>query len=226
MRQIRPQYGMPPTRWRHGWITHRLRAQSPGSFAIWRVSLGPALLTLVALLLAGCAKKPGVQTGVPRVQTGEAGAMGPESKMEEEKIAKPAPIREVPVTLGPAKRPEPRPGAPAAKDSPLKDVFFDFGEAILREDAKQTLNENIQWLKANPQVSIMVEGHCDERGTNEYNLALGERRARAVRDFLAARGIDAKRIATISYGEERPFVLGHDESAWKWNRRGHFVVRR
>jgi len=71
----------------------------------------------------------------------------------------------------------------------------------------------------------VVEGHADERGTNEYTLALGERRATAVRDYLVAAGIAADRIRTISYGEERPFVLGHDESAWRWNRRGHFVPK-
>jgi peptidoglycan-associated lipoprotein len=109
-----------------------------------------------------------------------------------------------------------------AEESPLKDVFFDFRESALREDAKQTLKNNIQWLKANPRAQILIEGHADERGTNEYNLALGERRAKAIRDFLVAGNIHAKRVSIISYGEERPFVLGHDESAWKWNRLGHF----
>ncbi|MBW8058719.1 MAG: peptidoglycan-associated lipoprotein Pal, partial [candidate division NC10 bacterium] len=99
-------------------------------------------------------------------------------------------------------------------------------KSVLREDAKQALDANVQWLKANSEARITVEGHCDERGTNEYNVALGQRRARAVRDYLVAGGIDAKRITTISYGEERPFVQGHDESAWKWNRRGHFVMAR
>ncbi len=169
----------------------------------WRISwLGPVLLVVVALLLAGCPKRPEVEEGKP-------GAMGAE------KIAKPAePMKEQPVT----------PPAPPTVQTPLKDVFFDFDKAVLREDAKKTLNENIQWLKANPAVRIVIEGHCDERGTNEYNLALGERRAKAVRDYLVAGGIDAKRISTISYGEERPFVLGHDESAWKFNRRAHFVA--
>jgi peptidoglycan-associated lipoprotein len=139
-----------------------------------------------------------------------AGARG---RVEEEKIAKRPTIREVPVT--PTQR---------EKDSPLKDVFFDFDKAVLREDAKQTLAENIQWLRANPRVRIQVEGHSDERGTNEYNLALGDLRAKTVRDFLVAGGVNAKRISVISYGEERPFVLGHDEEAWQWNRRGHFVV--
>jgi peptidoglycan-associated lipoprotein len=111
---------------------------------------------------------------------------------------------------------------PAA--APLKDVFFDFDKSNIRDDQKAALNEDVAWLKANSRVKITLEGHCDERGTAEYNLGLGERRAKAVKDYLVAAGIAADRIATISYGKERPFVLGHDESAWKWNRRGHFVV--
>lgn len=108
--------------------------------------------------------------------------------------------------------------------TPLRDVFFDFDRAALDNEAKAVLDGNVSWLKANPEVRVVVEGHCDERGTNEYNLALGERRATRVRDYLIAAGIDPGRISTISYGEERPFVLGHDESAWKWNRRAHFVA--
>lgn len=108
--------------------------------------------------------------------------------------------------------------------SPLQDAFFAFDRSALRKDAKAVLNQNAEWLKGNREAKIVVEGHCDERGTNEYNLALGERRAAAVRDYLVAAGIDPGRISTISYGEERPFVLGHDESAWKWNRRAHFLL--
>ena len=114
----------------------------------------------------------------------------------------------------------------AAKESPLKDIFFDFDKAEIRPDAKGLLAEDIAWLKAHPKAVITIEGHCDERGTSEYNLGLGERRAKATKDYLVASGIDGKRIATVSYGKERPFVLGHDESAWKWNRKAHFVVTR
>jgi peptidoglycan-associated lipoprotein len=106
----------------------------------------------------------------------------------------------------------------------LKDVFFDFDMSNIRDDQKAALSDNVSWLKANSRVKMTVEGHCDERGTVEYNLGLGERRAKAVKDYLVAAGIAADRVATISYGKERPFVLGHDESAWKWNRRGHFAI--
>jgi peptidoglycan-associated lipoprotein len=116
--------------------------------------------------------------------------------------------------------------APGATASPLQDVFFEFDKATVRDDQKEALNQNLAWLKRNSQSKITVEGHCDERGATEYNLALGERRAKAVKDYLVAAGVPADRLATVSYGEERPFVLGHDESAWKWNRRGHFVISR
>jgi peptidoglycan-associated lipoprotein len=114
--------------------------------------------------------------------------------------------------------------APAPEAPPLKDVFFDFDMATIRPDQRPALDENLAWLKSNSQASITVEGHCDERGTPEYNIALGERRAKAVKDYLVAGGVEEARIRTVSFGEERPFVLGHDESAWKWNRRGRFVI--
>ncbi len=110
------------------------------------------------------------------------------------------------------------------KVSPLQDIFFDFDKSEIRPDAKASLAEDITWLKAHPEAAIAIEGHCDERGTTEYNLGLGERRAKATRDYLVASAIDGKRITTVSYGKERPFVLGHDETAWKWNRRAHFVI--
>lgn len=110
------------------------------------------------------------------------------------------------------------------EEAALQDIFFDFDKSDIRSDAKASLDKNIAWLKTNAAVRIVVEGHCDERGTIEYNLALGNRRAKAGRDYLVAAGIDAKRISTISYGKERPFCPGHDEKAWQCNRRDHFVV--
>ena len=109
--------------------------------------------------------------------------------------------------------------------APLKDVFFDYDKSALREDQKATLGEDVAWLKRNAEAKVLIEGHCDERGTAEYNLVLGERRSKAVKDSLITGGVEADRISIISYGKERPFVLGHDESAWKWNRRGHVVLQ-
>lgn len=106
----------------------------------------------------------------------------------------------------------------------LKDAFFDSSLSELRIDARDALAADAQWLQAHPTVRITIEGHCDERNTAEYNLALGWRRANAVRDYLVSLGVAAGRIATISYGEERPFAEGHDEASWAQNRRAHVVV--
>jgi peptidoglycan-associated lipoprotein len=99
-------------------------------------------------------------------------------------------------------------------------VFFDFDQSVVREDGRATLNRQAEWLKKYTNYQITIEGHCDERGTREYNLALGERRATAVRQYLAAQGIPAQRIKTISYGKERPDAVGSDEGSWARNRRG------
>jgi len=106
----------------------------------------------------------------------------------------------------------------------LQDVFFDTDRYDLKPEAREQLVANSTWLQQHTTVKILVEGHCDERNTREYNLALGERRANAVRDYLIFLGVVPNRIRTISYGEERPFALGHDESAWHLNRRSHFVI--
>lgn len=155
----------------------------------------------------------------------EPSAEGASSAAPAEPVAT-APVAPARVAPPPAPAPEPAVVAEAPKPPELtvKDIFFDFDQSVIREDSRKTLADNIQWLMANAAAKVTLEGHCDERGSSEYNLALGERRARVTRDFLVAAGIDAGRISTISYGKERPFVLGHDESAWKWNRRAHFVV--
>lgn len=113
----------------------------------------------------------------------------------------------------------------AEKASPLKDIFFDFDKSSIRTEMAKSLAENVRWLKANPTASIIIEGHCDERGTVEYNQALGQRRAMSVKNYLVAAGISARRMKVVSYGKERSFTPGHDESAWKWNRRAHFVLQ-
>jgi len=99
-------------------------------------------------------------------------------------------------------------------------VFFDFDKFNVRPDQRSTLDKQVAWMKANPSVTVVVEGHCDERGTREYNLALGERRANAVKDYMAASGVNPERIQVISYGKERPVALGSTDEAWSQNRRG------
>ena len=105
-----------------------------------------------------------------------------------------------------------------------EDVFFEFDSAVLLAEAQAILKKKAEWLINNPDVTAIIEGHCDERGTNEYNLALGERRAESAKTFLMDLGIAGSRLNCISYGEERPVDPGHNEEAWSKNRRGHFTI--
>lgn len=106
----------------------------------------------------------------------------------------------------------------------LQDAFYSFDEATLTTDAQAALTASANWLKRNAQYNVLIEGHCDERGTEQYNLALGDRRANSAKDYMVALGVDANHIRTVSYGEERPFDTGHDEAAWAKNRRAHLVI--
>jgi peptidoglycan-associated lipoprotein len=119
---------------------------------------------------------------------------------------------------------------PAVKDFvesvALKDIHFDFDRYEIRPDDAQILDANAEWLKTHPEYLLLVEGHADERGTSEYNLALGDRRARASVNYLVAQGVKANRITTISYGEMRPLCRESSESCWSENRRSHFAVQR
>jgi peptidoglycan-associated lipoprotein len=133
-------------------------------------------------------------------------------------VAVPAPPAPAPVEARPA------PQDFSAADA-LKPVYFDFDRSDIRPSEKSVLDANAAWLQANGDVLLIVEGHCDERGTEAYNLALGERRARSARDYLVAQGVAANRITTISYGEERPVCREHNEDCWSQNRRAAFVVK-
>jgi len=200
------------------------------SYARLRVLI-PVGVLVASFALLGCPKRPEVIQAAP-APAGPGAAMAPAPTP----TPAPPPVAEAPVTPrpAPAETPAPTPAPPPPAQAapppsvpaptPLQDVFFDFDKSAVRSDQNAALTENANWLKAHPGAKLTIEGHCDERGTAEYNLALGERRAKAVKDYLVAAGIPADRIATLSYGKERPFVLGHDESAWKWNRRGHIVV--
>ncbi|HEX7125252.1 MAG TPA: peptidoglycan-associated lipoprotein Pal [Thermodesulfobacteriota bacterium] len=111
------------------------------------------------------------------------------------------------------------PGGPSS----LTDVFFAFDESTLSPEARRVLEQNAEYLRRNPQARVQIEGHADERGSTSYNLALGDRRATAAKQYLVSLGIDPSRISTISFGEEKPFAIGQTEEAWAQNRRGHFV---
>ena len=108
----------------------------------------------------------------------------------------------------------------------MQDALFAFNDFSLSEEARGVLERDAAWLQAHRATSVMVEGHCDERGTVEYNLALGERRANAARDYLVSLGVDGSRLTVVSYGKERPVDPGHTEAAWARNRRVHLAVRR
>jgi peptidoglycan-associated lipoprotein len=110
------------------------------------------------------------------------------------------------------------------RDSPFKPAFFPLDSAELDEAGRTVVTANAGWMKKYPTWAVTVEGHCDERGTTEYNLALGERRAVAVKTYLVSLGIAPDRVRTVSYGKEFPFDPGHDEGAWAKNRRAHFVI--
>ncbi len=164
-----------------------------------RILLPAAVAMLVVFSSAGCSKKPKPVVTPPTTQapeaTPDAGTVTP-------------PVE-----------------TPSTSRADLKDVFFDYDRHTIRVDQQDVLRANGKILVDDPAISVLLEGHCDERGTVEYNLALGERRARAARDYLVQYGVEAGRISTISYGEERPFAAGHDESAWALNRRVHVVPR-
>ncbi len=114
----------------------------------------------------------------------------------------------------------------AIDDGRVRPVFFDYDRALLSSKTTQILEENARWIKRFPTATVIVEGHCDERGSEEYNLALGDRRAQVTRDYLLDAGVSATQLEALSFGEERPFESCHDETCWSKNRRAHFAVKR
>ena len=166
----------------------------------------------------GCAKKQVKTEGgqIQPVQPSEKpSAEAPAEKPSEERKVTEAPP-------GPKEQPQPA-EAPTAEKT-LNDVFYAFDSYELTSEDQKTLQDDANWMKANPNTIVTVEGHCDERGTVEYNLALGEKRAQVAKNYLVSLGIKADRLKTISYGKSKPFDPGHDEAAWAKNRRAHFVV--
>jgi peptidoglycan-associated lipoprotein len=174
-----------------------------------------------SLALLGCPKRPEVATAVPAPVAPKAAAPSvtitakAAPKPAEVPVTRPAPPAETPIKPAPPK---------ATAESMVQDVFFNYDDASILPDQKKILDQDFAWLKAHPEVKVTIAGNCDERGTEEYNLALGERRADVVKSYLIAEGIAANRISTISYGKDRPFAPGHDENAWKLNRRDHFAM--
>ena len=159
-------------------------------------SLFLSILSLV-LLLTGCPKRPSPTGSVPAPGGGTAASSA-------------------------AALPPPR---EFASTEELEDVHFDFDKYNIRPEDKKVLGADAAWLKAHVNDLILIEGHCDERGTNEYNLALGERRAKVTMTYLIGQGVQASRFTLISYGKERPMCAEHDEGCWAKNRRAHLLVK-
>ena len=169
-------------------------------------NLAMAVALALALAGAGCAKKP---VATPPVPPAPAPA--------------PAPT-ETPPTPVPTP-PAPEPAKPALSASDLQVVYFAYDSFQLDDGARSALDANAKLLRDNPALNVSVDGHCDERGTVEYNQALGQKRAEAVQQYLSDQGLPAARFRVISYGKERPVDEGHDESAWSRNRRVEFTPR-
>ena len=175
---------------------------------------------LVALAITGaCAKKqPPVARPTPPPPTGDASAKppAPPTPVEEPRPVPPEPVADDPIAS--------RDIGDINKNSPFQAVFFLFDSSDVDSAGQQALNTNAEIMKKYPTWVVTIEGHTDERGTAEYNLALGERRAMAARTYLVSLGIPAERLRTVSYGKEFPFDPGHDENAWAKNRRAQFVL--
>lgn len=153
--------------------------------------------------------------------TGQGVAPGAASAIGEENLSSGARA----ATTGASEKMSSRQPASSRDAFLAEKVYFNFDDATLGNDAIRILTDQARWLRANPGVSIIIAGYCDERGTDEYNLALGARRAESVKSFLAKAGIEENRLMTISYGEERPADPGHNEAAWAKNRRVEFTIR-
>ena len=175
---------------------------------------------VLSLFLVGCPKRPATTAASAPPPTGSPSSAAAPSTSPSSPSMTPSPA--APSTSSPSTTP-PRPSE-FSENANLKDVFFDFDKYDIRSGDAKILDTNAAWLKSNNNL-VLIEGHCDERGTNEYNLALGERRAKSTMNYLVAQGVQASRITIISYGEERPTCTEHSEGCWTKNRRAHFLVK-
>jgi len=178
-----------------------------------------AALSIVLLLAGGCAKKELVKS----TDTAPGAGISAPAPVE-----KPEQIVSEPLKPGPqTAMAEAAAGVAATQEKPSQfpDIHFDYDKSFIREDAKPTLQKVADYLKKNPGAAMIIEGHCDERGTSEYNMALGERRAESAKSYLVSLGVKSGGLSTVSFGEEKPIDPGHTEAAWAKNRRAHFVLR-
>jgi len=179
--------------------------------------LSIAVLLLVVPLLYGCPpKKPVTPDDSLEVETQP---VEPATEVEE---PTPPPMEDVEEDVLPEDLAELN--RVARERGWFDDVYFDYDKFDLRSEAREQLATNGSWMRDHPEILFTIEGHCDERGTNEYNIALGQRRAAAAKDYIVSLGVEDSRLRTISYGEERPFCTESNESCWQQNRRAHFVA--
>ena len=186
-----------------------------------------AVMSLLVLGVAGagCAKRPATTAAdvpAPSAPTPSAPSAAPAPSSPS--TPSPAPSSPTTTTAAPSGSARPVPGEFAAI-AELRDINFDFDKYDIRPGDARTLDANAAWPKANGNQLLLIEGHCDNRGTNEYNLALGERRAKSTMNYLVSQGVQASRITIISYGEERPLCTEANETCWAKNRRAHFLVK-
>jgi peptidoglycan-associated lipoprotein len=178
--------------------------------------------TILVLALTGCAKQPSTTTGASAPAPGGVAGGGAGSDSARQGFGAQGGTGSSMTAGGAGTR-------PAVQDfqtvSDLRDIHFDYDRADIREEDAKVLDANADWLKAQADRLILIEGHCDERGTNEYNTALGDRRAKATMNYLVSRGVKSSRITVISYGEERPACAQHAADCWAKNRRAHFQVK-
>jgi peptidoglycan-associated lipoprotein len=181
-----------------------------------------SLLLVAGVVLSGCAKRPATTQAAAPAPSGTATTTAATPSSEPQQMQSGG----TGATATPAPTTTARPAVQDFTAVPeLADIFFDFDKYDIRPGDAKTLDANASWLKSNPNHLLLIEGHCDERGTNEYNLALGERRAKSTMNYLVSQGVQANRITIISYGEERPQCTEHTESCWAKNRRAHFLVK-
>jgi peptidoglycan-associated lipoprotein len=180
-------------------------------------------LAVAALLAVGCAKKQTVKSegAATAPEAAAAPAVAPEAPAKE---APPAPVAAAPAEQ-PAPAPAPGVAVTEEKLSQFDDVLFDFDKSVVKDDGRKICQVVADYMKRNPQAKMLIEGHCDERGTAEYNMALGERRAAAVMTYLVSLGVPKAALSTVSFGKEKPLDPGHNEEAWAKNRRAHFVLK-
>jgi peptidoglycan-associated lipoprotein len=166
------------------------------------------VLMFCVAALYGCPKKAEVSSAPEEQPKMEKAPEAPEVEKAEE----------------PMKAPEVEEKAPMKEEAGLKPIYFDFDKSFIRDDARATMKANADYLKANPNVKIRIEGNCDERGTIEYNQALGQRRAQSAKKYLVDMGVKASRVSIISYGKEKPACSEHTEECWQTNRRDDLVA--